>query len=56
MKSQQFICQCQEDSDTLNHYINDSQDGLRRKAQISVWFRKYSPQMDIPPPMTREEV
>ncbi|PPQ70577.1 hypothetical protein CVT24_000055 [Panaeolus cyanescens] len=52
----QFVCQCQEDSDTLNHYINDTQQGLGRKARISVWFRSYTEQNDIPPPMTREEM
>ncbi|KAF8651094.1 hypothetical protein AX16_004894 [Volvariella volvacea WC 439] len=48
-----FVAQCQEDLDTLNHYINDT-NALGRKTQISSWYRV--PTDIVPPPMTEEEM
>ncbi|EIW76265.1 P-loop containing nucleoside triphosphate hydrolase protein [Coniophora puteana RWD-64-598 SS2] len=50
-----FVCQCEEDYQTLNHYLNDSSEaGLRPNARINVWFR---PKRNlVPPPLTPEEL
>ncbi|KAJ7619283.1 P-loop containing nucleoside triphosphate hydrolase protein [Roridomyces roridus] len=50
-----FVCQCQEDYNTLNHHINDNP-GLGRKAHIPTWCRPGSEADLAPPPMNREEL
>ncbi|TFK43988.1 P-loop containing nucleoside triphosphate hydrolase protein [Crucibulum laeve] len=50
-----FIAQCQEDSDTLNHHINDSA-GLGRKARVTTFYRENRDDLIVPPPMTRDEM
>ncbi|KAL1748730.1 hypothetical protein HDZ31DRAFT_28723 [Schizophyllum fasciatum] len=49
-----FVAQCQEDADTLNHWVNDTDQALGRKAQIAVWF-KPNDQL-APPPVPREQL
>ncbi|KAG5644817.1 hypothetical protein DXG03_007639 [Asterophora parasitica] len=46
-----FICQCQEDSDTFNRHVNDSQ-ALGRSVRVATWFR---PQSSLPPPPLSQE-
>ncbi|KAF5321543.1 hypothetical protein D9619_000206 [Psilocybe cf. subviscida] len=49
-----FVCQCQEDMDTLNHYINDTTKALGKTARINTWFRP--PGKLAPQPMTPEQM
>ncbi|KAL1705307.1 hypothetical protein EV121DRAFT_258668 [Schizophyllum commune] len=49
-----FVAQCQEDADTLNHWMNDTDQALGRKASIAVW---YKPQDQLaPPPVPSEQL
>lgn len=41
---------------TLNHWVNDTQDALGRRARINVWYRPKDERTLIPPPMTEEQV
>ncbi|TRM70021.1 P-loop containing nucleoside triphosphate hydrolase protein [Schizophyllum amplum] len=49
-----FVAQCQEDADTLNHWVNDTDKALNRKGQISVWFKPH--EALSPPPVPAEQL
>ena len=53
---QTFVAQCQEDMDTLNHWVNDTDKALGRRVRIATYFRTQNPQSIVSPPMTHEEV
>ncbi|KAF7327365.1 Purine nucleoside phosphorylase [Mycena kentingensis (nom. inval.)] len=52
-----FVCQCQEDYNTLNRALNDNpqftQGGKRR---IPTWFRPGAGQEEMPAPLTHEQL
>ncbi|KAJ7078123.1 P-loop containing nucleoside triphosphate hydrolase protein [Mycena belliarum] len=50
-----FVCQCNEDYETLNSAINDNQ-GLGRRARVAVWFRPGTKADLNPPPLSDEEL
>ncbi|EJD35341.1 P-loop containing nucleoside triphosphate hydrolase protein [Auricularia subglabra TFB-10046 SS5] len=50
-----FVAQCQEDYNTLNHYINDTPKGVGRKLRINIWYRPQGSEVP-PPPMSNEEM
>ncbi|KAJ7692435.1 P-loop containing nucleoside triphosphate hydrolase protein [Mycena rosella] len=50
-----FVCQCEEDSKTLNHHINDNP-GLGRRARIPTWFRDGAEADLAPPPLSAAEL
>jgi hypothetical protein len=50
-----FVAQNQEDYDTLNRFLNDSEGQVLRKgARVNTWFRQKG--SIAGPPMTPEEV
>ncbi|KAJ7691405.1 P-loop containing nucleoside triphosphate hydrolase protein [Mycena rosella] len=50
-----FVCQCQEDYNTLNHHINDNP-GLGRRARVPTWFRPGTEREVAPPPLSADEL
>jgi hypothetical protein len=51
-----FVAQNQDDYDTLNRMLNDSEGQVLRKgARVNTWFRSGQGSV-ADPPMTREEV
>lgn len=53
---QAFVAQCQEDLNTFNHHVNDTEKALGRRVQVGAWFRGGSESSLPPPPMSKEEV
>ncbi|KAH0588207.1 hypothetical protein H2248_006920 [Termitomyces sp. 'cryptogamus'] len=53
MQFRTFVCQCREDSNTLNQEIND-RGVLGKGVRIATWYRP--PSQLAPPPMSRDEM
>ncbi|KZT60822.1 P-loop containing nucleoside triphosphate hydrolase protein [Calocera cornea HHB12733] len=51
-----FVCQTEADSKTLNHWINDTEKGLGRKARINIWYRPRNGSQLLPPPLTPQQL
>ncbi|TEB23759.1 P-loop containing nucleoside triphosphate hydrolase protein [Coprinellus micaceus] len=56
MQMKTFVAQCQEDLDTLNHWVNDTDKALGRRVRIATYFRTQNPQSVAPPPMSHDEM
>jgi hypothetical protein len=54
--AQTFVAQCQEDLDTLNDWVNDSDRALGRRVRVATHFRTQNPESLLAPPMSPEEV
>ncbi|KZP00289.1 P-loop containing nucleoside triphosphate hydrolase protein [Calocera viscosa TUFC12733] len=51
-----FVCQSEGDFKTLNHFINDTDKGLGRKARINVWYRPRNGNQLLPPPLKPDQL
>lgn len=51
-----FVAQCQEDLDTMNHFINDTSSALGRRVRVATYFRTQKPDTILSPPLSPVQV